>query len=239
MLRFFLYSLALALGTSGRAAYGQQAPTRATWVGVSVGESLVFSPSSPTRIELPPGSYLAAAGGTGTAATGAALLRVQRGRWFGQPELRYHSLYSADFTYARGPGGYGIPSGGGTATTAFHVQQLVLGALGGYAFGPGQQFYALLGPAVAVRLGTDGNAAPSAATSLSDDVRYAVDAAPGAAQLQLHGGLGWWGRHVGVEARYAYGLTPLVRRLAFDGHAYDFRVDAHALLLTVGYHGRL
>lgn len=216
--------------------FGQDKSAHGAFWGISGGAGLVFSPASPQRVELPP-SYLAATGGTGETAALTALVRVPRRRWFGQSELRYQNVNSADFTYFRGVGtGFFSFS---TNTTTFHAQQLALAALGGHTFGARQQLYGLLGPALAVRLGTDGNAPPSTSSSLSDDVRYAVDNAPTATQLQLHGGLGWWGKHLGVEARYTHGLTPLVRRIAFDNETHNYRVGANTFMFTVGYHGPL
>ncbi|MDO7847004.1 hypothetical protein Q5H92_11595 [Hymenobacter sp. M29] len=162
---------------------------------------------------------------------------MPRSRWFGQPELRFQSVLSAPFQYYSG-----LSSGffsSSTATTAFYVDQMQVAALAGYTFDARQQWYALLGPAVAWRVNKSGPALPTATASLDDAVRDAVDRAPAAAQLQLHGGLGWWGRHLGVEARYTHGLTPLVRQLSFHNRTYDFLVRSSTVMFTVGYHGRL
>ena len=235
MTPFLRVALVIAACVSCFPVFGQDKPAPGVFWGISGGGGLVFSPASPQRVELPP-SYLAATGGTGETAALSALVRVLRGRWFGQSELRYQNVNSADFTYFRGVGsGFFSFS---TNTTTFHAQQLALAALGGYTFGSRQQLYGLLGPALAIRLSIDGNAPPSASSSLSDDVRYAVDNAPAASQLQLHGGLGWWDKHLGVEARYAHGLTPLVRRVVFDNETHNYRVGANTFMFTVGYHGQ-
>lgn len=238
MLRLFRCGLVVAAFSNCLVSYGQDASVRATFLGLSAGSGIAFTVASPQRIELPPRSYLAASGGSGESLALSVVVRVQRGRWFGQPELRYQNTYSGDLDFANGSNGLGIISFP-TSTTKFHVEQLAFAALGGYTFDPEQRFYLLLGPALALRLGNDGNVAPSNTTSLADDIRYAVDQAPETTQWQLHGGLGWWGRHFGVEVRYCYGLTLLVRRLAFDGNTYDYRVGSNLLLLTANYHFQL
>lgn len=234
MTHFLRVALIIATCVDYSPAFGQNKPSHSAFWGLYGGAGLVFSPASPQRVELPP-SYLAATGSIGETAALGALVRVPRGRWFGQAELRYQNVSSADFTYSRGVStGFFSFS---TNTTNFHAQQLALAALSGYTFGSRQQLYGLLGPTLAVRLNTNGNVPPSV-SSLSDEVRYAVDNAPAATQLQLHGGLGWWGKHLGVEARYTHGLTPLVRRIVFDNETHEYRVGANTFMFTVGYHGQ-
>ena len=236
MTRFLCCTLAIATCVGSLPAFGQDKPAHNTFLGISGGAGLVFSPAWPQRVDLPP-TYLAANGNTGESGALSVLIRVRRGHWFGQSELRYQNVYSAGFTYFNGVRAGFLSFS--TNTTVFHVQQLELAALGGYAFGPRQQLYWLLGPALAVRQGNDGIAAPSASSNLRDKVLYAMDTAPSASQLQLHGGLGWWGKRLSVEARYTYGLTPLVRRISFDNQTHNFQVGADTFMFTVGYHGQL
>jgi hypothetical protein len=186
-------------------------------------------------LELPQGSYLAPTSTPGGAVALALLVRVQRGRWIAQPELRYQEVDSTPFRYPGVGGGFGSLSNGGDPKRSFRARQFGVSALGGRRFGPQKRCYALLGPAVAFRYGNDGVPPPNPAQFGSSSVPYAMDRAPEKTQLQLHGGVGVWGKHVNVELRYLYGLSPLVRQIVFNNQAYGFKVRASTLVVALGY----
>jgi len=237
---FLRLCLGLTLCAAGRPTLGQHTPERATFVGLMAGTGMALTPASPSYLDLD-GAYIKEHGQSiGPVLLLGAFLRLQRGAWFAQPELRYQNVYSGRFAVSGGGGGsgYGSLSSGRTPTVRFHVRQLAGSLLGGYRFGSQQQFYGLLGPALAWRWGTDEEPVPVPSYSVnskSDYLDYAVDQAPAAMQLQLHGALGYWEQHFGLEARFVYGLTPLVRRLPVQEQTYDFRVRSRLLLVSVGY----
>ncbi|MDO7847009.1 hypothetical protein Q5H92_11620 [Hymenobacter sp. M29] len=233
--RIFQIGLLCAAAFSSTLAHGQEAPARATFIGLSAGAGISLAPGSMQQLDMSQGSYLAPTGSPGAGLAVALLTRVQRGRWFAQPELRYQEVNSAPFEYPGGGGGYGSLFSG-RPKRGFHARQLAVSALGGYSFGPHKQYYALLGPAVAFRQGNDGVATPNPADGANGSYAYVMDQAPEKTQVQLHAGVGRWGKHFDVELRYAYGLTPLVRQLDFNNQTYDFKVRASTLMLTLGYH---
>lgn len=233
--RLFQIGLLCAATLSGPLAHAQEAPARATFLGISAGLGASLNAGSTQQLDLPPGMYLNPTSAPGGSVALALLTRVQRGRWFAQPELRYQEVYSAPFSYLGDGGGFGFMSNS-NPQLGFHARQFAVSALGGYYFGPQKKHYVLLGPAVAVRRGNDGVPTPDPANGVNSSLRYAMDQAPEKAQLQLHAGVGRWGKHVGVELRYAYGLTPLVRQIDFNNQTYDFKVRASTLTLTLGYH---
>lgn len=216
-------------------AYGQEASKRATFIGLSAGLGTSLTSGAQQQLDMTPYAYLAPTGGPGAAVSAALFTRVQRGRWFGQPELRFQEVFSGPFEYPGEGGGFGL-SFGGRPKQGFHARQFAGAALGGYYFGPHQQYYALLGPAVAFRHGHDDVRPSDPANGPNTNVRYLMDQAPEKTQWQLHGGVGRWGKHFDVELRYAYGLTPLVRQVEYNGQAHDFKVRASTLTLTLGYH---
>ncbi|MBF9142106.1 hypothetical protein [Hymenobacter properus] len=233
--RFFPLGLLCAALFSSPLAHGQEAPQRATFIGLSAGLGSSLAPGAMQQLDMSQGSYLAPTGGLGGAVSAALLTRVQRGRWFAQPELRYQEVFSAPFEYPGGGGGYGSLFSG-RPKISFHARQFAGSALGGYYFGPQQQYYALFGPAVAFRHGNDAVPAPNPTDGANSSYAYVMDQAPEKTQWQLHGGVGRWGKHFDVELRYAYGLTPLVRQVEFNNQAYDYKVRASTLTLTLGYH---
>jgi len=236
MTYFLRVCLGLALGAAGRPTVGQHAPERATFVGLVGGFGMAFTPSYPSNLDMD-GACIkevkAAANRIGSVVLLGAFLRVQQGAWFAQPELRYQNVSSAPFAVSGGGGGGGFFSG--PPTERFHVRQLTSSLVGGYRFGSHQQYYGLLGPALAWRWGTDEVPVPTPLQSKSDNLPYAVDQAPTARQLQLHSAIGRWGQHFGVEARFVYGLTPLVQRLTVQEQTYDFRIDSRLLVFSLGY----
>lgn len=234
LLRSLLFCL---IGMPVLSTRGQSAGEHATYLGFTAGGGPTFTATSPRYLDLG-GTYLAAtAQRPGSTVALSTLVRVQRGPWFVQPELRYQNVYSAGYTYpSSGGGGYGSLFHGADPRLKVHMRQLAVGLVAGYRFGPRQAFYGLLGPALAFRMSADGESVPYAGASPSDQLPYALDQAPVSRQGQLHGGVGWWGRHWGVEARGVYGLSPLARRLPFAGQDYAFQVRSTMLLLSVGYH---
>lgn len=219
------------LSLAATEGYGQ-APTRATYLGATFGAGFAFTPMSPQRVELPPVSYLAAQpGGYGDSFAFSVFVTLVRNHWFLQPKLLYQGLNSCEVTYYGGPGSFF----GGTRTGYFSARQLGISAALGRTFGSRRQFYYSAGPAWVWRTDGPTGPPPSATTSLGDDIRYALETAPARQQVQVLGELGWWARHWGISARINQDLTPLVRRVDFDGRAYPFRVTSTTAMFSFGY----
>lgn len=231
--------LHLVIGTllciSATVSFGQSA-SDTTYIGGSVGGGVAFTCMSPKRIDLPHVSYLTAhPSDLGEAFTCNLFVSFKRNHWILQPSLFYHDIFSSKFNYSSGSGSWGISVSPSEGTTNFEAQQLGIGTSIGRAFGSADQFYVMAGPAIAWRVDKPTSSPPSASSSASDDIQYAVESAAVSQQIQLIAELGWWLDCVSVNMRLHYGLTPLVKRVKFDDILYPVSIKNTAIMVTLGY----
>ncbi|MFC7667872.1 outer membrane beta-barrel protein [Hymenobacter humi] len=213
-------------------------------LGLSAGSAILFTPMSPTHLDLGGVSQVrtnAKAGwltGTGKEAYSINLFsRLARGKWFLQPEAGYQSLLSSPIAYEDDyPNGFGgIITAGREDFHNFRSDQLGLGTLAGCYLGAGEHFYVLAGPSVGFRVG--GSDYGTSRTELGNEIRASLNRAPATTRFFVQGGLGYWGvaRHLDFELRYLHGLTPLVRSVTFRDQKYALKAQAHMLLLTMAF----
>ena len=226
---------------SGRPALAQRpAPYGPLSVGLSVGGGIPLTPMNPTYIDLGQVSRIRTDQKAGFIAgtpeenfSLSLFVRLPRRTWFLQPELAYQHLLSSPVTFEVPGKGPGPDFFGNTRYHNFAVGQLSSGVMAGYYVDAGHHFYVLAGPAVGFRIaGYDYGTLQS--TALGEELRSSLNHAPESNRYFLHGGAGYWGHHVNIEARIGYGLTPLVRSLTFRDKEYALQAQGHLLLVTLG-----
>lgn len=237
----------LLVGLSGAIpALAQQPaslPSITISLGLSGGVGIPFTPISPTRLEIGGISKIRTdaeadfLSGTAKEAYSVNLfLRLAHGKWFLQPEAGYQSLLSSPVAYEDDyPTGMAPNFAGPEQLHNFRSDQLMLGTLAGYYLGSEPHFYLLTGPATGFRIG--GSDYGSSRTDLGEEIRNSLNRAPETTRFFIQGGLGYGGlaRHLNLEARFIYGLTPLVRNLTFRNEKYALKAQAHILLLTMAF----
>ncbi len=162
--------------------------------------------------------------------------RWQVGHWIGQPEVGYTYILSSPISYQPPPTSLSSSFIGNAQNHNFEVGRLSVNVLTGFSVGAGRHWYALAGPGVSRRVAGAAYRADQP-TAFGKELCEQLNQAPERVSYQAIGAVGYWGlaNVINLEARFSYGLTPLVRSFTYRGQVYPLQAQAHVLLLTVGY----